>query len=290
MIVAAVSGFLPGETAADDLPLSSTWLPGAIATVLAIMIVAYDGPLKKTPLAPYAMGSCRFLSFLLGASPALVIHDGPLIPKFLIAIALGFGVYIAGITTIARDEAVGGHSPHLNTGMLLVIIGTLILAFAPQTAPWQLWLAILTSRHLSHSDRFDCISGDHARSKAVSCSISGEHSKYDPGRRANDYPVGGVIRFVGSRPILGGGHFRIGRSGPLGIIQNASDMMLAGFHASSLLLHDEAEVVRELATLGFQCVAIRPRCGSLDPDDERFSGSNDSASRSGRASSYDLGG
>ena len=134
VVVAAISGFLPGTQEGSDIPMSSTWLPGAIATVLAIMIVAYDGPLKQTALAPYAMGSCRFLSFLLGASPTLMIDGGPIFPRFLIAIALGFGVYIAGITTIARDEAVGGPSPHLNTGMLLVIIGTFILAFAPQTA------------------------------------------------------------------------------------------------------------------------------------------------------------
>jgi 4-hydroxybenzoate polyprenyltransferase len=135
VLAATMSGFLPDMTSVDEVPVASTWLPGMIAAILAIMIVAYDGPLKKTPLAPYAMGSCRFLSFLLGASPALVADGGPMFPTFLIAIALGFGVYVAGITTIARDEAIGGHSPRLNTGMLLLIIGTLILAFAPQTAP-----------------------------------------------------------------------------------------------------------------------------------------------------------
>lgn len=46
--------------------------------------------------------------------------------------------------------------------------------------------------------------------------------------------------------------------------------MIPGFHVSSLLLHDEAAVVSELAALGYQCVAVRPRCGSLDPNDDRF--------------------
>tara|TARA_R110002049_G_scaffold2750_2_gene21767 strand:- start:646834 stop:647844 length:1011 start_codon:yes stop_codon:yes gene_type:complete len=141
IVAAGVSGYVPGTLQGSDTPLPSTWLPGAIAIVLACMIVAYDGPLKKTPFAPYAMGSCRFLSFLLGASPCLVVGDATMIPQYLIAIALGFGIYIAGITSIARDEAVGGNSPSLNTGMLLIIIGSFVLAFAPQTAPrnlgWQ---------------------------------------------------------------------------------------------------------------------------------------------------------
>ena len=46
--------------------------------------------------------------------------------------------------------------------------------------------------------------------------------------------------------------------------------MRAGFHASSLLLHDEVALVGELAAMGYQSVAVRPRCGSLDPNDDRF--------------------
>tara|TARA_R110002049_G_scaffold2750_2_gene21766 strand:- start:645866 stop:646837 length:972 start_codon:yes stop_codon:yes gene_type:complete len=47
-------------------------------------------------------------------------------------------------------------------------------------------------------------------------------------------------------------------------------MMRIGFHASSLLLHDEVAIVSALAAIGYQAVTIRPRCGSLDPTDERF--------------------
>jgi 4-hydroxybenzoate polyprenyltransferase len=65
-----------------------------------------------------------------------------LFPKFVIAIALGFGVYIMGITTIARNEAVGGPSPDLYRGLLFTMIGAAVLAFAPQTAVgnfnWQI--------------------------------------------------------------------------------------------------------------------------------------------------------
>lgn len=131
--LAAASGYLPG----DDAP--PTWIPAAVGLVLAVMIVAYDGPLKKTPLAPFAMGGCRVFSFLLGASPLMATDsDGPLFPKYVIAIALGFGLYIAGVTTMARDEAneesESGPSPNLSRGLLLTMIGVAILAFAPRTA------------------------------------------------------------------------------------------------------------------------------------------------------------
>lgn len=134
VVAGSASGYLP------DSDFAATWLPAAVSVALAVMIVAYDGPLKSTLLAPAAMGSCRFLSFLLGASPCLIAFadGGPLFPKYLLAIALGFGVYVMGLTSMAKYEAVGGPSANLNTGLLLTIIGAVILAFAPQTAPRNL--------------------------------------------------------------------------------------------------------------------------------------------------------
>lgn len=129
VILAACSGFIPAGNG------STTWIPVAVAMCLAAMVVAYDGPLKPTYLAPVAMGSCRFLSFLLGAAPAVSAVDaGGWFPRHVIAIAFGFGVYIAGITTMARREATGGPSATLSLGLVLMIIGAGILAFAPQTA------------------------------------------------------------------------------------------------------------------------------------------------------------
>lgn len=127
--LAAASGYVPSDR------YGTTWLPLAVAGLLAVMIVSYDGPLKQTPLGPAAMGACRFLSFLLGASPLIIFVAGqPLFPQYIIAIALGFGLYVMGITTIARHEATGGPSPNLRTGLLVTIIGAAVLAFAPSTA------------------------------------------------------------------------------------------------------------------------------------------------------------
>jgi 4-hydroxybenzoate polyprenyltransferase len=130
IVLAAASGLLPGE------PARPIWLPAAVGIALAVMIVAYDGPLKHTPLAPAAMGSCRVLSFLLGAAPCVEPAAGsPLFPMHVVGAALGFGVYVMGITTMARREAAGGRSPNLPTGLLVTITGAAMLAFAPQLAP-----------------------------------------------------------------------------------------------------------------------------------------------------------
>lgn len=129
VMIAAVSGYVPGDG------VEATWLPAVIAVALAVMIVAYDGPLKATHAAPAAMGACRALSFLLGAAPCLLLTaDGPLIPKYLLGIAFGFGVYIMGVTTMASHEATGGATHHLGIGIIVTTLGELCLAFAPQLA------------------------------------------------------------------------------------------------------------------------------------------------------------
>lgn len=121
---------LSGVVQSEQFP--TTWLPALVASLLAVMIVLYDGPLKKTPLAPAAMGSCRVLSFLLGASPCIALVAGEsLVPKHVLHLALGFGIYIMGITTMARREAVGGRSLNLTTGFVVTLFGMAIIAFAP---------------------------------------------------------------------------------------------------------------------------------------------------------------
>jgi 4-hydroxybenzoate polyprenyltransferase len=133
VLLAWTSGYLPNEAG------TTTWLPGVIGTLLAVLVVAYDGPLKPTPIAPAAMGGCRVLSFLLGAAPALSVAEGdPIIPRAILGIAFGFGVYIMGITTMARDEATGGHLINLRTGFIVMLLGAVLLAFAPGLADAEL--------------------------------------------------------------------------------------------------------------------------------------------------------
>ncbi|EMI52656.1 UbiA family prenyltransferase [Rhodopirellula sallentina] len=130
------------------------WLPAIVATVLAICIFLYDGPLKRTPIAPAVMGMCRVCSFLLGASAANAaiaagigpdkLHDvqivalgpsiAPGITPVVLAFAFGMGTYIAGLTTFGRRESIGDRTIHLPIGLVAMTVGAMLLAWAPRFA------------------------------------------------------------------------------------------------------------------------------------------------------------
>lgn len=143
--IAAITCFVGGIVAAlisGQLPsgdLSTTWLPGVVAISLVVCIYAYDGPAKRTPLAPAAMGGCRVLSFLLGASPHFTAPVD--VPNWVLAFAVGMGVYVMGVTLVGRREAVGDRAIHLVTGLIVVSLGGVLIAVAPQVAQeemiWQ---------------------------------------------------------------------------------------------------------------------------------------------------------
>lgn len=103
-------------------------LAGGASTLVALMIVAaifaYDWLLKSTPLGPLAMGSCRFLNVMLGASTATTLWAGP-----HLGVALALGVYIVGVTWFARSEANVGRRSRFQavTGMVLVNAGMMLL-------------------------------------------------------------------------------------------------------------------------------------------------------------------
>jgi UbiA prenyltransferase family len=72
-----------------------------IALLLVALILAYDGYLKKTPAGPVAMGGCRFLNVMLGASAAAGGTWAS--PQLFVASAMG--IYVVGVTWFARQEA-----------------------------------------------------------------------------------------------------------------------------------------------------------------------------------------
>lgn len=135
IVFAALAGVLPAADAA------ATLVPAVIAAALAVCVVLYNGPLKSTPLAPIVMGVCRLLCFLLGASPlssagaAEFMQPQTWFVEHVVAIAVGFGIYITGITTVARLETEGDNRQDLNIGMLVSIFGAAALALAPTLAP-----------------------------------------------------------------------------------------------------------------------------------------------------------
>jgi 4-hydroxybenzoate polyprenyltransferase len=113
----------------------------ALALCLIVAIWLYDGPLKRSFVAPFVMGSCRGLNLLLGASlPGLSVPElneantvilGPwtfwTTDVWLCAMAMTS--YVTGITWYARSESSGPQRWHLCLGLLFLSLGVFLLAF-----------------------------------------------------------------------------------------------------------------------------------------------------------------
>jgi hypothetical protein len=115
--------------------------PGIVASVLALLIYAYDRILKRTPLGPLAMGSCRFLNVLLGMSASTQPWT---MANYLVA--GGIGVYIVGITWFARREAVQSSKTHLLGGLITILAGIAMLWSFPRLLPQVEQTSILNAQ------------------------------------------------------------------------------------------------------------------------------------------------
>lgn len=108
-----------------------------LAAGLTLCIVAYDGYLKRTFLGPVAMGGCRFLNVMLGASATYFISVW-VRPQLLVAGALG--VYVAGVTWFSRQEARPGSRGQLASALGVVNLGlagfVAFVATRPGAAVW----------------------------------------------------------------------------------------------------------------------------------------------------------
>ena len=109
------------------------WQSGLIAVLLAVCVWLYDGPLKRTAIAPFLMGGCRTLNILMVAATA----TGE--PWLACWYAGAIGVYVAGITWVARNEAAESQkSGELYLGSGLVFAGLIAIAaivFCPSKMP-----------------------------------------------------------------------------------------------------------------------------------------------------------
>jgi len=109
----------------------SAMFPGTllIGGALAVMVVAYDGYLKRTPLGPVGMGGCRTLNVMLGMSAAPLDAWHPM----HLWIAAGLGVYVAGLTWFARQEATTSRRPQLAMAALVMLGALTALSQYPRT-------------------------------------------------------------------------------------------------------------------------------------------------------------
>lgn len=136
LIMGVVLAWLGGYVSPSLAVIS--WRSGVVGTALALFVVLYNAVLKKTPLAPLAMGACRFLNVLLGISIAsqVATGNGPLgfyVTELLIA--GGIGTYIVGVTWYARNEADNSSSTQLCLATGVMLLGIALLGLSTEYYP-----------------------------------------------------------------------------------------------------------------------------------------------------------
>ena len=124
------------------------WL---LALALCGTIVAYDAALKHTPLGPVAMGSCRALNVAM-----VLATTGALPAPVAVHLAGIGGLYIAGVTLVARREE-GASSPRTlwagAISMVTAVIAVVLLplhdparlgttAYPYLVAAWAVWVGV----------------------------------------------------------------------------------------------------------------------------------------------------
>jgi hypothetical protein len=103
--------------------------PALVGAALTAAIWGYDRRAKATVFGPLVMGTCRSLNWLLGMTAAGGPHAAH---EWLLPI--GMGLYVAGITLFARDEAGRSRRAVLTAATLVMIAGLATVAAQP-------WLA-----------------------------------------------------------------------------------------------------------------------------------------------------
>lgn len=119
-------------------------IAGLIGSLLAVAVVQYNGGLKRVWAGPIAMGWCRILNVLLGASVARDLshrYDA-------LAYALAVGMYTITLTYIARQETFGSEADMRRTRRLVtrLIQGFIVIDAIAATAAagWHAGLIVLS--------------------------------------------------------------------------------------------------------------------------------------------------
>jgi 4-hydroxybenzoate polyprenyltransferase len=117
--------------------------PVTVASCLALTIVMYDGGLKSTWAGPWAMGWCRTLNVLLGASASPRIEGAAAIWGY----ALVIGAYTVALTLLARRETGDDVARAMNIRGCVkrMILGFIVIDACAATfaAGWMSGVAVL---------------------------------------------------------------------------------------------------------------------------------------------------
>jgi 4-hydroxybenzoate polyprenyltransferase len=125
-------GLLLGGVAAAFVVtlVTAQWQTAQVSVMLATLIIGYNTGVKSTRFGPLAMGGCRFLNVLLGASVAGTLTTG-ITSIWLLAWGVFFHTY--GLTRIARQEVDSIDNFDLWIGIAGVLLGPVWIAWLPFT-------------------------------------------------------------------------------------------------------------------------------------------------------------
>ena len=110
------------------------WMGAAFlsAIALALCVRVYNSAMKKTVLGPVLMGLCRAVNILMvgcGMLAVMEVESG--MPRSLLILSAGIGLYIVGITVFARREEGESQPTGLSLGLVLELAGLAIIAALP---------------------------------------------------------------------------------------------------------------------------------------------------------------
>ncbi len=122
--------------------LNDVFKCASVSGLLGICIYLYDGPLKRTCIAPVLMGACRSLNILLGGATATSVQVGYCLagfPVILWAYAIAIGLLIGGVTLLARNENRAKQSRlRIAISALVIVGGIASVAIVPVTSQGNL--------------------------------------------------------------------------------------------------------------------------------------------------------
>jgi 4-hydroxybenzoate polyprenyltransferase len=125
------AGMLAATLASCVLSLDRTaqhpTAPLALAAALVAAILLYDGRMKRTGAGPVGMGMCRFLNVLLAASAG-----GVALGAQALYLAAVVGLYVAGVTWLARTEALTSRPSALLAAAGVMLAGLVLALPLPE--------------------------------------------------------------------------------------------------------------------------------------------------------------
>jgi len=104
--------------------------PAGMAICLAILIVGYNNILKHTALGPIILGMCRMCNVILGMMATVDRR-----PDAGLLVAEVVGLYIVGVSVMARREAQQGRRAILLLGVVLMVSAVGVLWWLPVWRP-----------------------------------------------------------------------------------------------------------------------------------------------------------